>query len=158
MMVLLLVACAARTPPVVYPTAMPEPQEPPPAEPFEPAADECPEQRPLVPGSPPPFIQINDDDSIAATCRAQVVPESWYYELVVEADNVPYWSKVAHACYDARAADRIHGQAVADRWFVEADALAKENRSLRLSGPALFVGGVIVGTGVGIAAAKVSAL
>ncbi len=143
-----LLACAVRTPPVLYPRPVPDLVEPPEPEPFEAAADECPLQVPFDPAKPAPHLGDNGHP----TCRAQLVPESKFYYLLVDADEVPYWQARAETCHTARAADRLHGQTVTDALFVEAQAHRREAQGLRLATPAVFVGGVVVGLAVGVGA------
>lgn len=149
---LLLLACVPKAPPVAFPTGLPDPA-PPDLVPFEAAEDECAKAAPFIPGRAPPFL----DDGLAV-CRAQVVPESQIVQLVQDADAAAYWRPVALACYERSEADRLHAQNMVNSLHYDREAHRQDAQSLRIAAPAVFVGGVIVGAGVGIAAAKVSAL
>ena len=151
MIALFLLACAARTPPQVFagPLVAPPPLPPPVERPVAP--DACPETRALLPGKPAPYTE----DGIAI-CRAQVVPELQVYDLIEQADAGVYWSERSQSCEAYRIADRQHAQAASDTCWSEAEYLRGELRWSRAVAPAAFVGGVVVGIGVGIAAAAVS--
>ena len=64
----------------------------------------------------------------------------------------------AGSCLDRSEADRLHAQAMVNVQHAEILDLRREAVGLRISGPVAFVGGVVIGTGVGIAAAKINAL
>jgi len=142
---LLLMGCASRTAPVLFPTPLPAltPAE---APPIAAQADECSLAAAYVPGRAPPFVV----DGLV-TCRAQVVPESQVLELVVDADAAAYWEPVARACYDARTADRLHAQSSLELCHADGLYSEREARVLRVVAPALFTGGLVVGTALGLA-------
>lgn len=151
MIALLLFACATRTPAAVFPVPPPAPPAAPaPVEhPVEP--DACDQAAPLIPGRPAPFTV----DGVAV-CRAQVVPDAQVFDLLEQADAAIYWRDRTLACEAYRAADREHAQAVADSCWGQSEHLQGELRVARAVGPAVFVAGVAVGLGFGIAASAVA--
>ena len=150
MLILFFLACAARTPPVLYPEPFPRAVAVP-VEVFDASADECPSAMAFVPSRPPPNVSNG-----VVQCRAQLMPDSMVFGLLADADTAAYWEDVAQACYDGRAADRAHGQAVANLLTLEADTAQREARLMRVAAPAAFVGGVVLGLGAGVAAGAIS--
>lgn len=151
MIALLLVACASRTPPAVFPLPIPEPPPPPAQVEREEPANACPEARPLIAGQPAPFTV----DGVAI-CTAQVVPELQVFDLLEDADAGLYWRDRSLACEAYRQADRQHAQAFADTSWEQAEYSRGELRVARAVAPAVFVAGVAVGLGFGIAASAVA--
>lgn len=144
-MILLLAACAAHQPPILFPTPLPDVALPETPE-ITISDNECDEAAPYKPGAPPPFVV----DGVVM-CRAQVVPESQVLELLGARALGDYWGEVGPACYERSEADRTHAQVhYAAEWdrrsLAESDA-----RILRLSVPVAFVGGVLTGLGAGAA-------
>ena len=150
-MIWLLLSCA-HTPPVLYPTPIPPMTDPAPLV-WDQAPDECELVEPVIPGSPAPSTLDN-----MATCRGLLVPESLYAELLHHEDLGAYWESIAQLSHDGRARDRAHGQQMLDACDAQATSLARENTGLRIGSAVTGVGMLIVGTGVGIAAAKLSGI
>ena len=148
---LLLLSCAQKTPPVLFPQPLPQTAIAPAAE-FEPAEDECAKSMPFKPGESNTYI----DDKGFPLCRAQIVPESKVFDLLnLEAEAV-YWEKVSGACYERSEADRLLAQTRFNTvWYGEKEAKL-EAQTARLVTPLAATTGILVGLGVGYAYAKLA--
>tara|TARA_R110000824_G_scaffold54028_1_gene149045 strand:+ start:9416 stop:9862 length:447 start_codon:yes stop_codon:yes gene_type:complete len=145
-LLLLLLGCPKATPPNLYPVDLP-PMVERPAFGWEAATDDCPAVVPYLPGEQPD-----------ALCRGLILPEEEYAWLLNQETAADYWEPRAMICQEGRERDRLHSQAAYNALWTSGRALERENTGLRVSGGALGVTLFVVGTGVGIGAAKVGGL
>jgi hypothetical protein len=149
MLLVLLLGCPKPSAPVVFSDAFPRLEDSPAPE-FGDMDDSCPSARAFVPDKPAPYV-VDD----YATCRGTVVRESYVLTCTHRRDELDASRKALTTCYDGRDMDRAHAQDTVNRLHAYQVDLERDNRALRYAGPALFVGGVIVGAAVGVAASQV---
>lgn len=141
----LLLACATRAPPVLFPEAPPE-MVPPEAPTWQTAPDECALGQPFLPSQPPPYIVLEKGQPIA-TCRAQLIPETRLADLLTAESDMMYWSEMAQICAEGRARDRLYAQQQHDETWRLAYESARDLRAQRWSTGAALVLGFVVGAG-----------
>lgn len=149
-----LLGCAARTPPVLFPVApvpMPEPE----AVPWDTAPDECATGQAFKPGQAPPYVGLEAGRPVA-TCRAQLVPETRFVELLASEDREIYWRELAETCADGRVRDRLYAQQLYDETWRAGDANARDLRAQRWSTGGALVLGFAVGVGTTYAVTRVA--
>lgn len=141
----LLLACAARTPPALFPEGVVPLVEPEPVE-WEPAADECPTGQAFKPGHLPPYV-LMEGARPYASCRAQLVPESRFAALLVAEDHAVYWRELANTCVDGRGRDHLYAQQLYDETWRAGDTATRDLRAQRWSTAGALVLGFAVGVG-----------
>lgn len=139
----LLAGCPKPVSTTLYPVPMPALDQPAPFT-YDRAPDTCPGPEPVLTGEPFPF----EVDGVAS-CGGILLGDEQFARLIhVERVTEPWLRVYAGECAAGRERDRVWAQAAYDHQAASAMALQRENRALRLTGPALFVGGLLVGAGV----------
>ena len=151
MILLLLLACIKTDPAPLYPVQAVAPVEPPVVT-AEPSDQECPLAAPMVPGRPPPYTDAEGN----ATCAAQVVPESQVIGLLAADDAADYWARVAQIGHEHRLRDRAWAEQSIQQCRQQLRVTEGDLRTHKAVTPVVFVGGILVGVGVGLAAAHLA--
>jgi hypothetical protein len=152
--VIWLLGCAARTPPVLFPAAAVPMTEPEPVA-WETAPDECATGQALKPGSAPPYVELLAGKPVAI-CRAQVVPETRFVELLAAEEEAIYWRELAATCSEARDRDRLYAQQIYDETWRAGTQASRDLRAQRWSTGGALVLGFAVGVGTTYAVTKVA--
>lgn len=127
-LLLLVLGCATRVPPHLFPGPILEPQPPEPI-PYVVDVQDCPEEVALVAGEPAPHV----DAEGVATCHAAIVPGDRYAELLLAEREAVFWRDMAWSQRLERERDQRECQAKHDQaWIAAADAQA-QLRAARLS-------------------------
>jgi hypothetical protein len=129
MLALLLVGCAARTAPAVFPTPMATAQEAPELH-VEPEEGDCTSIEPYEPGEREP------------ACVGLVVPPVTFAELLHAETLAEYHQRQSMRCQDGRTFDREHAQAVYGACWDGWQGCEARERQLRLWTPLGIAAGV----------------
>lgn len=141
LLLVLLAACAPRTPPAVFAAAIAEPPLPRAIQlPDDLEADACLDIVPYLPGSPPPFV-IDD----VVQCRAQVVPELDVIRAIRDGQLVGYWQELYETSHYYRGIDRLHCEDVAGGRWEHGRELERELRVTKAVAAGSAVAGFILG-------------
>ena len=145
-----LLACPKPSTPALYPTPIPELDDPAPLV-YDRAPDTC-STGPVLTGEPVPFV----DAERRATCGGILVADDEYAHLLHDADvALPWYRSYARICVDGRSRDRLWGQSAYDHQAGNVDALQRENRALRVAVPVAFGAGVLAGGAFAVVATRV---
>lgn len=150
MIALVLLGCPKPVSTALYPVPMPALDQP---EPFlyDRAADTCAGPEPVLTGEPMPFVV----DGVA-TCGGILLGDDDFARCVhLEHVTEPWFRVYATECAAGRERDRAWAQAAYDHQASATLALGRENRALRVTGPLLFVGGLLLGAGVAVGVTQI---
>lgn len=136
LLLLVMAACAPKTPPPVFAQAIPEPEAPRVLDlPEGLTADACLDVVPYLPGKPPPLVV----DGLV-TCRAQIVPELDVIQAIRDGQLVTYWQALYETSHHHRGIDRLHCDDIAGARWEYTQELRHE---LRMTKTAAAVAGVV---------------
>jgi hypothetical protein len=143
-LLLVLAACAPKTPPAVFAQPVPEPAAPQVIRPPDDlAADACLDTVPYLPGKPPPFVV----DGLVR-CRAQVVPEAAVIQCIRDSQLADYWEGLYGTCSTYRGFDRVHCENVAAGRWEHAQELRRELRVTKATAAVAGVAGFVLGAAI----------
>lgn len=140
MLIILLVACTPKAPPVYW--ADIPPAASPPEVAIEQREDECAIED-LIVGEPMPAGVLTSDATVA--CYGHVLPTWKALELTYSEDLADYWEERATLCHAYRSADRATCEAAYQSTWQEAVASRRRGAALEVGVGVAFVVGVALG-------------
>lgn len=152
MIMFLLIGCIKSNLSPLYPAQIPEMPKPPEKIKILKEPDECKSPASYLQSEKAPYI----DDYGHPTCRANLVPTSDMLKLLQTVDDAEHWEKVAKLCYDYRDFERSLAEDAYASCRLSNKSLETDLRVNRALAPLLFVAGIALGAGVGVAASEVA--